>query len=423
MKTILLADDEANLRMLVRTTLEDPQYRILEAVDGAEALALARAERPDLLVLDWMMPGVSGIEVARALRQDPVTTSLPIIMLTAKGQETDKEQGRVLGTYAYLVKPFSPLELLEKVQEVLTTSTSTIDTAEPTTEVQRQLDLADSQLALYVRDLKRTVEAERQKARELAAANARLQLLDRLKTDFLSFISHELRTPLHRMSALDLLDPHGDTREQAELISFVRKGYAYLEGFVQKGLEYFQWLAAERPGGAEVTDLAAVVRRVADRLVRPAKTRVDCQISVPGDSCLVRGQEKHLAEVVQILLDNALKFSGEEKFIQAVVHATGEAVTLTVADRGQGFAPELAQELFRPFTISDVLHHSCGTGLSLALARAIVTAHGGHIRADSEGNGKGATFTVEFPPASPSPATSGEDGRPSSPRPTPRGSS
>ncbi|HKA54841.1 MAG TPA: response regulator, partial [Candidatus Binatia bacterium] len=162
MKTILLADDETNLRMLVRTTLEDPQYRILEAVDGAEALALARVERPDLLVLDWMMPGLSGIEVARALRQDAVTASLPIIMLTAKGQETDKEQGRALGTYAYLVKPFSPLELLEKVQEVLTTSTNTADAAEPPAEVRRQLDLADSQLALYVRDLKRTVEAERQ---------------------------------------------------------------------------------------------------------------------------------------------------------------------------------------------------------------------------------------------------------------------
>src|SRR5262249_34285744 len=118
---------------------------------------------------------------------------------------------------------------------------------------------------------------------------------------------------------LDLLDPHGDTREQAELINFVRKGYAPLEGFVQKGLDYFQWLAAERPGGAEVTDLAAVVQRVADHLVRPAKTGVDCQISVPGVPCLVRGREKHLAAVVQILLDNALKFSGEETFIRAAV--------------------------------------------------------------------------------------------------------
>lgn len=119
MKTILLADDEANLRILVRTTLDDAEYCILEAADGTTALELARQERPDLLVLDWMMPGVNGFDVARALRQDPTTAHIPIIMLTAKGQETDKERGRSLGTSAYLVKPFSPLELLQKVQEIL----------------------------------------------------------------------------------------------------------------------------------------------------------------------------------------------------------------------------------------------------------------------------------------------------------------
>jgi two-component system phosphate regulon response regulator PhoB len=119
MKTLLLADDEPNLRMLARITLEDPKYRILEAADGTAALELARAEHPDLLVLDWMMPGMSGIEVARSLRQDPTTAHIPIIMLTSKGQEADREQGRAVGAHAYLVKPFSPLELLEKVEEVL----------------------------------------------------------------------------------------------------------------------------------------------------------------------------------------------------------------------------------------------------------------------------------------------------------------
>lgn len=119
MKTLLLADDEPNLRMLARITLEDPKYRIIEAADGTSALELARIEHPDLLVLDWMMPGMSGIEVARSLRQDPATASIPIIMLTSKGQEADKEQGRAVGAFAYLVKPFSPLELLEKVEQVL----------------------------------------------------------------------------------------------------------------------------------------------------------------------------------------------------------------------------------------------------------------------------------------------------------------
>jgi DNA-binding response OmpR family regulator len=119
MKTILLADDEANLRLLVRITLDDPGYCILEAADGTSALELAQKERPDLLVLDWTMPGINGIDVAKVLRQHPATAHIPIIMLTAKGQETDKVQGHGVGANAYLVKPFSPLELLRKVQEVL----------------------------------------------------------------------------------------------------------------------------------------------------------------------------------------------------------------------------------------------------------------------------------------------------------------
>jgi len=119
MKTILLADDEAYLRLLVHTILADPAYRILEATDGNQALTMARAEHPDLLVLDWMMPGLSGLAVAQALRQDPATANIPIIMLTAKGQDRDRAQGHALGLQAYLVKPFSPLELLEKVQAIL----------------------------------------------------------------------------------------------------------------------------------------------------------------------------------------------------------------------------------------------------------------------------------------------------------------
>ncbi len=122
MKTILLADDDADMRLLVYATLDDPAYRVIEAEDGLMALELARKERPDLLVLDWMMPGMSGIDVARTLRQEPPTAHLPIILLTANGQQQDQEQGRAVGVSAYLVKPFSPLELLDTVQEILDTA-------------------------------------------------------------------------------------------------------------------------------------------------------------------------------------------------------------------------------------------------------------------------------------------------------------
>ncbi len=119
MKTILVADDEEDLRVIVQMTSEDPNHRIVEASDGQAALALTRKERPDLVILDWMMPGMTGIEVVKALRQDPETSHIPVIMLTAKGQAGDQEEGSGAGAFAYLVKPFSPLQLLKKVQEAL----------------------------------------------------------------------------------------------------------------------------------------------------------------------------------------------------------------------------------------------------------------------------------------------------------------
>ncbi|MCC6579481.1 MAG: response regulator [Phycisphaeraceae bacterium] len=119
MKTILLADDEPNIRLLVRTTLEGPDYRILEAADGSTALKMAQKESPDLIILDWLMPGLTGIEVASRLHENEHTARLPIIMLTCKGQPGDMAQGRAAGVDTYLIKPFSPMEVLDRVQDAL----------------------------------------------------------------------------------------------------------------------------------------------------------------------------------------------------------------------------------------------------------------------------------------------------------------
>ncbi|MGE0827520.1 MAG: response regulator [Candidatus Binatia bacterium] len=408
MKTILLADDEVNLRMLARITLDDPDYRIIEAEDGLTALALARTERPDLLVLDWMMPGLSGIEVARELRRDPATSHVPIIMLTAKGQEADKAQGRAAGIHAHLVKPFSPLELLQKIQEIWKQQTTSangqiarkqaeelqdfISTAQP-------LQTSSSQLALYVRDLRRTLDTERQRTQELAEANSRLQILDRLKNDFLAFISHELRTPLNTLSAVDILDPQAGPKEQGEIIEIIRRGYDRLSQFIEKGLEYFNWMAADKVDLTVTTDLATVVRQTITKMVTPSSPEVSLTSSGLDTVYPIQGNPHHWITVVETLFDNAIKFSQLQPIIRLSVqlYTLENQVILEIADNGEGFQPEMASELFLPFTIADALHHSRGTGLSLALARTITEAYGGKISAESQGLQQGATFIVTVP--------------------------
>lgn len=118
-KTILIVDDEAAIRDMLRIALEMADYRCIEAEDAQQAHSLIIDENPDLILLDWMLPHTSGIELARRLKRDDVTAKIPIIMLTAKGEEDNKIQGLEVGADDYITKPFSPRELVARLKAVL----------------------------------------------------------------------------------------------------------------------------------------------------------------------------------------------------------------------------------------------------------------------------------------------------------------
>ena len=122
-KTILIVDDEVHIRILIEQTLEeleDQGVELLTATNGAEALELIQTERPDLVFLDVMMPKMNGFEVCQTVKGNAATQDTYIIMLTAKGQEVDQQQGRDVGANLYMTKPFDPDEVLEKAAAVLT---------------------------------------------------------------------------------------------------------------------------------------------------------------------------------------------------------------------------------------------------------------------------------------------------------------
>ncbi len=119
MKKLLIADDELGIRRLVRMTLESDQYEIIEAADAQEALGMARAHRPELVLLDVMMPKGTGFDVCRALKQDPETKDITVVMLTARSQKSDVAEGDVAGADDYFTKPFSPVNLVRKVDQIL----------------------------------------------------------------------------------------------------------------------------------------------------------------------------------------------------------------------------------------------------------------------------------------------------------------
>lgn len=116
---ILVAEDEDALRTLLKYNLEKEGFDVIEASDGEQALALLSERLPDVLLVDWMMPGASGLEVCRAVRQNPDSRGLPIIMLTARGEESDRIRGLDMGADDYITKPFAVTELLARVRAVM----------------------------------------------------------------------------------------------------------------------------------------------------------------------------------------------------------------------------------------------------------------------------------------------------------------
>src|SRR5712692_4547805 len=116
---VLIVEDEADIRDLLAFHLEREGYQVSKSRTGADALRYVKASPPDLILLDIMLPEVDGLEVCRRLRREPATAALPIVMLTAKGDEVDRVLGLELGADDYIVKPFSPKELLARVRAVL----------------------------------------------------------------------------------------------------------------------------------------------------------------------------------------------------------------------------------------------------------------------------------------------------------------
>jgi two-component system phosphate regulon response regulator PhoB len=118
-RRVLVADDDPGLRRLIGTTLGTDDFDLLQAVDGEETLRIAQQQHPELVLLDVNMPKLDGFEVCRHLKSDPETSGIKIVMLTARGADADRARGRDAGADDYFIKPFSPVQLLNKVYALL----------------------------------------------------------------------------------------------------------------------------------------------------------------------------------------------------------------------------------------------------------------------------------------------------------------
>ena len=116
---ILVVDDEVNITQILEFSIGSEGYQVITASNGEEALDVAKREQPNLIILDVMMPKIDGYEACRRIKANPLTKNIPVILLTAKGRDIDKRLGYEVGATDYIIKPFSPTQLIDRIQELL----------------------------------------------------------------------------------------------------------------------------------------------------------------------------------------------------------------------------------------------------------------------------------------------------------------
>jgi DNA-binding response OmpR family regulator len=224
--TILVVEDEARIVQLVRDYLEHGGFTVLVASDGAAALRTARTGRPDLVVLDLGLPGLDGLDVARALRRDG---EVPIIMLTARTEESDKLVGLELGADDYMTKPFSPKELVARVRAVLRRAEglrSLKDVIRVGAEVEMDVPRMEAQFGERRVDLTKTeFQLLATMARQPGRVFTRAQLLDAVRG--VAFESYERAIDAHIKNIRKKIEP--DPRSPRYLLTVFGVGYRFAE--------------------------------------------------------------------------------------------------------------------------------------------------------------------------------------------------
>ena len=226
MKTILVVDDELKITRLLRDYLQQAGFRVLTATDGPAALTVARAERPDMIVLDLGLPGLDGLDVTRTLRK---SSDVPIIMLTARAEEADRIVGLELGADDYLVKPFSPKELVARVRAVLRRVDASVEVPDLVKTGALEIDTAKRNVTIDGRAVNLTAtefELLLHFARSPGRVYTRSQLLDALHG--VAFESYERAIDAHIKNLRRKLEP--DPAHPQYLLTVYGVGYKYADG-------------------------------------------------------------------------------------------------------------------------------------------------------------------------------------------------
>lgn len=412
---VLVVEDNVDMRKLL-SFLIGREFRLRVARNGREGLEMVRQRKPDLVLTDVMMPEMSGTELCAALKGDPETQGIPVVLVTSKAERAMKIHGLELGADDYVTKPFHPRELIARIRSLL----RLVRLQKELAERNEALEEANDDLRVAMGEIKETsaqlVHAERLSALgELAAG-----------------IAHEINNPVNfavnaakalqgcvkevcevaaKMAEVESSEPAEFARQSGELDALRKRIHfdervdtlGELAEIVNEGLERTARLVGDLrdfavpdgPSNAQLDitrGLRSTVQLIGHTL---SKQKITIRVEFPPDLPRIEGEARALNQVFLNLLKNAAdSFAGRGGSIELIARSEGNAVVVEVRDDGPGISPEHRERIFEPFFSTK--EASAGTGLGLSISRRIIEEHGGSIEVE-DGPVQGTTVRVRLP--------------------------
>lgn len=360
---ILIVDDVVSNVLLLKILLTNEKFQICTASNGRECIEKTKSERPDLILLDVMMPDLNGFDTAVILKNDPETANVPIIFLTALNTPSDLVQGFKVGASDFLTKPFNKEELIVRVMQQISLVAARRIIMEQNEELRHTISNRDKMYSVIAHDLRSPMASIRMVLNLFVSAVSP----DMIGRDLYDLIDKANRESEETHSLLDNLLKW--TKSQTGRLNVVYQDF-------------------------EIND---VVLGVVDIFVIIAETkhiRLNCNLGT--ENLKVHADTDMLNTVIRNFLSNAIKFSNENSTIDITVARSGDFARISVRDYGVGISEDRLASLFSSGKTTYGTKNEEGSGLGLQLCKDFAVKNGGDVEVESV-HGEGSTFSVLIP--------------------------
>lgn len=360
---ILIVDDVVSNVLLLKILLSNEKYQVCTANCGKMCIEQAKNEKPDLILLDVMMPDISGFDTAVILKKDPATREIPIIFLTALNNPSDLVHGFKVGANDFLTKPFNKEELVVRVMHQITLVAA-----------------------------KRLIQQQNEELRQTIGNRDKMY----------SVIAHDLRSPMASIRmvlnlVVSAVTPESVGQELFDLLDNANRESEEVHDLLDNLLKWTKSQTGRLTVVMQDLDLNDIIPGVVDIFTMIASTKhIKLNYRATDAPLVVRADNDMLKTIVRNLMSNAIKFSPEESSIDIIMQPEGDYAKISVRDHGVGISPERLGNLFKKGETTYGTGGEEGSGLGLQLCADFAHKIGGSVTVDST-LGEGSTFSVLVP--------------------------